>query len=209
VLACILDGLADEAEGVRDAALAAGRVAVELYAQAALPLLLPAVEAGIISGNWRIRQSSVELLGDLLFKVGSSLRGAEAALLLLSRKWGGMAMDERGVGGANRGRAGQAVRCMAGSSSAAGGSWGWRWGAARLAAACLKRRVALWDPSPPAACVLPLPGHPSHPARRPCPPPQVAGTTGRIQQDLHNEEEEGISVEAHGKAITDALGVDK
>lgn len=33
VLPVILDGLADEAEGVRDAALAAGRTAVELYAQ--------------------------------------------------------------------------------------------------------------------------------------------------------------------------------
>lgn len=34
-----------------------------------LPLLLPAVEDGIFSDSWRIRQSSVELLGDLLFKV--------------------------------------------------------------------------------------------------------------------------------------------
>ena len=69
VLPAILDGLADEAEGVRDAALAAGRTFVDLYAQTALPLLLPAVEAGIVNDNWRIRQSSVELLGDLLFKV--------------------------------------------------------------------------------------------------------------------------------------------
>ncbi|KAI3427088.1 hypothetical protein D9Q98_007027 [Chlorella vulgaris] len=104
-LTCILDGLADEAEGVRDAALSSGRVAVELYAESALPLVLPAVEAGILSPNWRIRQSSVELLGDLLFK--------------------------------------------------------------------------------------------------------VAGTTGRIQQNLHDEEEEGISVEAHGKAIVDAMGLKK
>lgn len=52
VLTCILDGLADEAEGVRDAALAAGRIAVELYATTALPLLLPAVEAAIMSHNW-------------------------------------------------------------------------------------------------------------------------------------------------------------
>ena len=37
-----------------------------------LPLLLPAVEEGIFNDNWRIRQSSVELLGDLLFKVRSS-----------------------------------------------------------------------------------------------------------------------------------------
>ena len=37
-----------------------------------LPLLLPAIEDEIFSDNWRIRQSSVELLGDLLFKVDAS-----------------------------------------------------------------------------------------------------------------------------------------
>lgn len=72
VLPSILDGLADEAEGVRDAALAAGRTFVDLYAETALPLLLPAVEDGILNDNWRIRQSSVELLGQLLFKVSPS-----------------------------------------------------------------------------------------------------------------------------------------
>ena len=65
----ILDGLADESEGVRQAALAAGRTLVDLYALSALELLLPAVERGCAHENWRIRQSSVELLGDLLFKV--------------------------------------------------------------------------------------------------------------------------------------------
>lgn len=40
-----------------------------LYLARSLPLLLPAVEDGIFNDNWRIRQSSVELLGDLLFKV--------------------------------------------------------------------------------------------------------------------------------------------
>lgn len=40
-----------------------------LYLFRSLPLLLPAVEDGIFNDNWRIRQSSVELLGDLLFKV--------------------------------------------------------------------------------------------------------------------------------------------
>ena len=69
ILPAVLGGLADEAEGVRDAALSAGRTAVELFAGTSLPLLLPAVEAGILHDNWRIRQSSVELLGDLLFKV--------------------------------------------------------------------------------------------------------------------------------------------
>ncbi|KAJ0966557.1 hypothetical protein J5N97_023474 [Dioscorea zingiberensis] len=72
VLPAILDGLADENESVRDAALSAGHVFVEHYATTSLPLLLPAVEDGIFNDNWRIRQSSVELLGDLLFKVAGT-----------------------------------------------------------------------------------------------------------------------------------------
>ncbi|KAF9610689.1 hypothetical protein IFM89_023945, partial [Coptis chinensis] len=72
VLPAILDGLADENESVRDAALGAGHVLVEHYATTSLLLLLPAVEDGIFNDNWRIRQSSVELLGDLLFKVAGT-----------------------------------------------------------------------------------------------------------------------------------------
>ncbi|KAK9735623.1 hypothetical protein RND81_04G216500 [Saponaria officinalis] len=72
VLPAILDGLADENEPVRDAALSAGHVLVEHYAATSLPLLLPAVEDGIFNDSWRIRQSSVELLGDLLFKVAGT-----------------------------------------------------------------------------------------------------------------------------------------
>ncbi len=89
VLPSILDGLADEAEGVRDAALAAGRTFVDLYAETALPLLLPAVEDGILNDNWRIRQSSVELLGQLLFKVlpyAPTLRPANTLSILQSHK---------------------------------------------------------------------------------------------------------------------------
>ena len=91
VLPAILDGLADESEGVRDAALQAGRTAVELFAQTSLPLLLPAVENGIIHDNWRIRQSSVELLGDLLFKVSmqraSSLFVTYHGAVIIGRKY--------------------------------------------------------------------------------------------------------------------------
>lgn len=68
----MLGGLADEAEGVRTAALAAGRTLVDLYTLTALELLLPAILEGTGHANWRIRQSSVELLGDLLYKVGVS-----------------------------------------------------------------------------------------------------------------------------------------
>lgn len=69
VLGAIIDGLADEAEAVREAALSAGRTLVELYAETHLALLLPTVENGVFGESHRIRQSSVELLGDLLFKV--------------------------------------------------------------------------------------------------------------------------------------------
>ncbi|KAM7250092.1 hypothetical protein ACFE04_021975 [Oxalis oulophora] len=72
VLPSILDGLSDENESVREAALGAGHVLVEHYAVTSLPLLLPAVEDGILNDSWRIRQSSVELLGDLLFKVAGT-----------------------------------------------------------------------------------------------------------------------------------------
>eukprot|EP00850_Spirogloea_muscicola_P017739 SM000155S01668 [mRNA] locus=s155:261471:283828:+ [translate_table: standard] len=72
VLPMILDGLADENESVRDTSLGAGHIFVEHYALSSLPLLLPAVEEGIFHDNWRIRQSSVELLGDLLFKVAGT-----------------------------------------------------------------------------------------------------------------------------------------
>lgn len=69
VLPLVLASLADDNEGARDAALAAGRVLVERYARTALPLLLPAVEAGVVAPGWRLRCSSVELLGALLFRV--------------------------------------------------------------------------------------------------------------------------------------------
>ena len=72
VLPCILDGLSDEAEGVRDASMGAGRAMVDRYSRTALPLLLPAVEAGIAANSWRIRHSSVELMGELLFKVSGA-----------------------------------------------------------------------------------------------------------------------------------------
>jgi len=74
-LACVLEGLADEDEPVRDAALSAGRVFVEEFSHSgpSLDLILPAIEDGIMSDNWRIRQSSVELLGSMLFRIiGSS-----------------------------------------------------------------------------------------------------------------------------------------
>lgn len=69
VLPCILDGLADENEGVRDASMSAGRTLVDVYAETSMVLILPAVEQGLCNDNWRIRHSSVDLLGSLFYKV--------------------------------------------------------------------------------------------------------------------------------------------
>ena len=47
----------------------AGQRIVNLYADKAIELLLPELERGLFADNWRIRYSSVQLLGDLLYKI--------------------------------------------------------------------------------------------------------------------------------------------
>ncbi|KAH3665419.1 hypothetical protein OGAPHI_003603 [Ogataea philodendri] len=65
----ILSGLADNDEDIRDIALRSGRLIVNNYASKAVDLLLPELELGLSDSNPRIRLSSVELTGDLLFKI--------------------------------------------------------------------------------------------------------------------------------------------
>lgn len=65
----ILGGLADPYDDIRDVALKAGRLIVNNYANKAIDLLLPELEKGMANDNPRIRLSSVELTGDLLFKI--------------------------------------------------------------------------------------------------------------------------------------------
>lgn len=65
----ILSGLADTDEEIRDTALRAGRLIVKNYASKAVDLLLPELEKGLSDSSYRIRLSSVELSGDLLFQV--------------------------------------------------------------------------------------------------------------------------------------------
>ncbi|KAI9281941.1 armadillo-type protein [Sporodiniella umbellata] len=65
----ILSGLADESEYVREASLRAGRMIVTNYATKAVDLLLPELEKGLFDSKWRIRQSSVQLVGELLFRI--------------------------------------------------------------------------------------------------------------------------------------------
>jgi HEAT repeat protein len=74
----ILRGLADEQETVREMALKAGKVVVKNYATTAVDLLLPELESGLFDDNWRIRQSSLQLMGDLLYRIAGISGRAEA-----------------------------------------------------------------------------------------------------------------------------------
>lgn len=65
----ILSGLADEVESIRDTSLRAGRLLVKNFATKSIDLLLPELERGLADDNYRIRLSSVELVGDLLFNL--------------------------------------------------------------------------------------------------------------------------------------------
>lgn len=65
----ILAGLADEVESIRETSLRAGRLLVKNFATKSIDLLLPELDRGLADDNYRIRLSSVELVGDLLFNL--------------------------------------------------------------------------------------------------------------------------------------------
>ncbi len=71
-LRAVLNGLADESEMVRDVAMQAGHVIVSSHGKNSASVMLPALETGIFEDNWRIRQSSVYLLGDMLRLLSST-----------------------------------------------------------------------------------------------------------------------------------------
>lgn len=76
----ILAGLADDVESIRETALRAGRLLVKNFAMKAVDLLLPELERGLADDSYRIRLSSVELVGDLLFNLtGITAKEAEEA----------------------------------------------------------------------------------------------------------------------------------
>ncbi|KKK21120.1 translational activator GCN1 [Aspergillus rambellii] len=65
----ILSGLADDVESIRETSLRAGRLLVKNFSSKAIDLLLPELERGLADDSYRIRLSSVELVGDLLFSL--------------------------------------------------------------------------------------------------------------------------------------------
>ncbi|KAL8920378.1 MAG: hypothetical protein Q9172_004520 [Xanthocarpia lactea] len=69
IIPSILSGLADEIESIRETSLRAGRLLVKNFATKAIDLLLPELDRGLADDNHRIRLSSVELVGDLLFNL--------------------------------------------------------------------------------------------------------------------------------------------
>ena len=69
VIPPILSGLADEVESIRETSLRAGRLLVKNFATKAIDLLLPELDRGLGDNSYRIRLSSIELVGDLLFNL--------------------------------------------------------------------------------------------------------------------------------------------
>ncbi|KAF2759956.1 ARM repeat-containing protein [Pseudovirgaria hyperparasitica] len=69
IIPSILGGLADDNETIRETALRAGRLLVKNFSSKAIDLLLPELERGLADDSHRIRLSSVELVGDLLFNL--------------------------------------------------------------------------------------------------------------------------------------------
>ena len=65
----ILSGLADDIESIRETSLRAGRLLVKNFSTRAIDLLLPELDRGLADDRYRIRLSSVELVGDLLFNL--------------------------------------------------------------------------------------------------------------------------------------------
>jgi hypothetical protein len=73
-LPVVLKSLSDEAEFVRNVSLKAGQIIVTQHAVSHTDLLLPVIEGAMFDSDWRIRQSAVQLLGDLLFKLAGIRR---------------------------------------------------------------------------------------------------------------------------------------
>lgn len=71
-LAAVLNGLSDDSDIVREAALVAGRNIVSAYAKTSLERLLPELLKAMREKLWRIRQAATQLLGDFLLVIAGA-----------------------------------------------------------------------------------------------------------------------------------------
>jgi hypothetical protein len=62
-------GLADDIELVRGVAMRSGQAIVNQHAASHSQVLIPPLQEGLFDESWRIRQSSVELLGTLMYRI--------------------------------------------------------------------------------------------------------------------------------------------
>lgn len=69
IIPILLQGLSDDVESIRDTSFRAGRLLVKNFSTRSVELLLPELERGLADDNYRIRLSSTELIGDLLFNL--------------------------------------------------------------------------------------------------------------------------------------------
>eukprot|EP01059_Diplonema_ambulator_P019088 TRINITY_DN3187_c0_g1_i2.p1 TRINITY_DN3187_c0_g1~~TRINITY_DN3187_c0_g1_i2.p1 ORF type:complete len:2061 (+),score=793.44 TRINITY_DN3187_c0_g1_i2:224-6406(+) len=67
----VVVGLSDDSEAVRVMAVKAGQTVVHLFGMKCLDQLLPPLQVGLSNTEWRVRLSSLQLLGDLLMRVAT------------------------------------------------------------------------------------------------------------------------------------------
>ena len=72
-LPALISGLSDENEQVRDVAMRAGRVLIKSHGRVHVNKILPILENGMADEDFRIRLSSLMLLGDLLSMIGGTV----------------------------------------------------------------------------------------------------------------------------------------
>ena len=71
-LPVVLQGLSDNTEGVREVAMRSGQVFVSCHGRNHSDEVLPPILKGMFDVDWRIRESSVSLLGELLYLIGEA-----------------------------------------------------------------------------------------------------------------------------------------
>eukprot|EP00038_Savillea_parva_P019291 m.27053 g.27053 ORF g.27053 m.27053 type:complete len:2638 (-) comp4371_c0_seq1:195-8108(-) len=79
IIPCLLRGLSDMEDGVRSTAMRAAVGIITHFSATSVELLLPELERGLVDESWRIRESSVRLLGELMFMV-SGITGKQTTV---------------------------------------------------------------------------------------------------------------------------------